>query len=155
MKKLLLTTFFACAALCSLEVNAQTTKGDIWLGGASNLGLSITPVFALNASITGDYFLQDRLSLGAAVGFGIGDATSIGLSPRVQYFISESIYANVNANVLSIAGGATTVGLNSLNLGVGYWYSLSDNVVASPMFNLNDVTGSLGTGASISFQIKL
>jgi len=155
MKKLIVSTILACAFFSTAEVNAQTSKGDIWIGGASNLGLSITPEFGLNASVTGDYYLQDRLSVGAAVDLGIGSATVIGLSPRVQYFITESIYANVNANVMSIAGGTTNVGLNSLNAGVGYWYSLSDNVVASPMLNLNDVTGTLGIGASMSLQVKL
>jgi hypothetical protein len=155
MKKVIYTAIFACIALSSVEVNAQTSKGDIWLGGASNLGLTITPDFGLNASVTGDYFLKDRLSLGAAVDLGIGSATTIGLSPRVQYFITESIYANLNANVLSIAGGETSAGLNGLNAGVGYWYSMSDNVVFSPMLHLGDLTGDLGISAMVSFQVKL
>lgn len=155
MKKLIGSIILACAFFSTAEVNAQTSKGDIWIGGASNVGLSITPDFALNASLTGDYYLQDRLSVGAAVGLDIGSFTAISVSPRVQYFVTESIYANVNANVMNIFGGSTSVGLNSLNAGVGYWYSLSDNVVASPMLNLNDVTGTLGIGASMSLQVKL
>lgn len=155
MKKLFFTAIFACAVFSTNEMHAQTSKGDIWIGGASNLGLTITPDFGLNASVTGDYYLKDRLSVGAAVDLGIGSSTMIGLSPRVQYFITKSIYANVNANVLNMVGEETTVGLNSLNAGVGYWYSMSENVVASPMLNLNNVTGDLGIGATMSFQLKL
>lgn len=155
MKKFFLTSLVAVATVASFEAQAQTSKGDIWLGGASNLAVNITPEFGLNASVTGDYYLQDRLSLGAALDLGIGSATTIGLSPRVQYFFTESLYAHVNANVVDVAA-ETTVGLNSLNAGVGYWYSLGDNVVASPMLMLNNLTGDeMAIGLMMSLQVKL
>jgi hypothetical protein len=155
MKKVIFTTIFACIALSSVEVSAQTSKGDVWLGGSSNLGLTLTPDFSLSTSFTADYFLKDRLSLGAQVYVGISSETYVGLSPRVQYFITESIYANLDANVLQVNPGGTSVDLHSLNAGVGYWYSLSENVVVSPMLQLNDLSGDLGIGTVVSFQVKL
>ena len=42
-----------------------------------------------------------------------------------------------------------------LNAGIDYWYALSDNVVVSPMLQLNDLSGDLGIGTVVSFQVKL
>ena len=101
MKKVIFSAIFACVALSSVEVSAQTAKGDIWLGGSSNLGLTFTPDFTISTSFTADYFLKDRLSVGAQVYVGVmPQQTYVGLSPRVQYFITKSIYANLDANVL-------------------------------------------------------
>jgi len=155
MKKFLFAAIFACFALTSVEVSAQTTKGDVWLGGSSDLGLTFTPDLGFNTSLNADYFLMDRLSVGADVDVSIFSQTYIGLSPRVQYFITKSIYANLEANVLRINPGGTTVDLHYLNAGVGYWHHLSDNVVISPRINLNDLTGVLGIGTSVSLQVKL
>ncbi len=156
MKKVIFSAIFACVALSSVEVNAQTAKGDVWLGGSSNLGLTFTPDFTISTSFTADYFLKDRLSVGAQVYVGVmPQQTYVGLSPRVQYFITKSIYANLDANVLQVNPGGTSVDLHSLNAGIGYWYSLSDNVVVSPMLQLNDLSGDLGIGTVVSFQVKL
>jgi hypothetical protein len=155
MKKFLFAAIFAFLALASVEVNAQTTKGDVWLGGSSDLGLTFTPDFVFNTALNADYFLMDRLSVGADVDVYVAAQTYIGLSPRVQYFITKSIYANLEANVLQINPGGTTFDLHYLNAGVGYWHHLSDNVVISPRINLNDLTGVLGIGTSLSFQVKL
>ena len=106
MKKVIFSAIFACVALSSVEVNAQTAKGDIWLGGSSNLGLTFTPDFTISTSFTADYFLMDRLSVGAQVYVGVmPQQTYVGLSPRVQYFITQSIYANLDANVLQVNPG--------------------------------------------------
>ena len=155
MKKVIFSAIFACVALSSVEVNAQTAKGDVWLGGSSNLGLTFTPDFVFNTALNADYFLMDRLSVGADVDVYVAAQTYIGLSPRVQYFITKSIYANLDANVLQVNPGGTSVDLHSLNAGIGYWYSLSDNVVVSPMLQLNDLSGDLGIGTVVSFQVKL
>ncbi len=99
---------------------------------------------------------MDRLSVGAQVYVGVmPQQTYVGLSPRVQYFITKSIYANLDANVLQVNPGGTSVDLHSLNAGIGYWYALSDNVVVSPMLQLNDLSGDLGIGTVVSFQVKL
>ena len=63
------------------------------------------------------------------------------------------IFAMVSADVLSIAGETTTVGLNSLNAGVGYWYALGDNVVVAPMLNLSNLTNDLGIGLGMGISI--
>ena len=63
------------------------------------------------------------------------------------------IFAMVSADVLSIAGETTTVGLNSLNAGVGYWYVLGDNVVVAPMLNLSNLTNDLGIGLGMGISI--
>jgi hypothetical protein len=155
MKKFLFTSIFACLAISSVEVSAQTAKGDVWVGGSSDLGLTFTPAFAFNTALNADYFLMDRLSVGADADVYIASETYIGVSPRVQYFITKSIYANVEANVFRINPGGTSVDLHYLNVGVGYWYFLSDHVVVSPGLHLNDVSGDLGIGTSVSFQVKL
>ncbi|MEC8458193.1 MAG: hypothetical protein VXY91_02140 [Bacteroidota bacterium] len=152
MKKILLSLMFVFGA--TFAANAQSS-GDMFVGGSSNLGLTITPDFALNAAVTADYFVMDGLSVGANVGLGIGAATTITLAPKVSYFVTDEIFAMVNADVLAIAGGNTSVGLNALNAGVGYWYSLSDNVVVAPMVNLNNVTNSLSIGAGMGITVKL
>jgi hypothetical protein len=123
MKKFLFAAIFAFLALASVEVNAQTTKGDVWLGGSSDLGLTFTPDFVFNTALNADYFLMDRLSVGA----------------DVDVYVAAQTY----------------IGLHYLNAGVGYWHHLSDNVVISPRINLNDLTGVLGIGTSLSFQVKL
>lgn len=78
MKKVIFTAIFACVALSSVEVNAQTAKGDVWLGGSFNLGLTFTPEFSLSTSFTADYFLKDRLSVGAQVYVGLSSETYVG-----------------------------------------------------------------------------
>jgi hypothetical protein len=90
------------------------------------------------------------------LGLGIGSATSFSLAPSVKYFVKGGIFAMVSADVLSIAGGTTTVGLNSLNAGVGYWYALGDgDVVVAPMLNLSNLTNDLGIGLGMGISVKL
>ena len=152
MKKL----FLLCVTFLSLDYAAfAQEKGDIWVGGNSDLNLSITPEFAVHANVTGDYFLTGKLSLGAQVGLGLGAMTEVSLAPRVQYFVTKNIYAMLNADMLSVAGEDVTLGLNSLNAGVGYWYALNDHVVLTPMLNLNNLTDELAIGLSAGVTFKL
>jgi hypothetical protein len=139
----------------SISANAQSS-GDLFVGGSSNLGITITPDFNLNGNVTADYFIMDGLSVGGNLGLGIGSATSFSLAPSVKYFVKGGIFAMVSADVLSIAGGTTTVGLNSLNAGVGYWYALGGgDVVVAPMLNLSNLTNDLGIGLGMGISVKL
>ena len=152
MKKLMLSMLVAFGM--SISANAQSS-GDLFAGGASNLGVAITPDFNLNASINADYFIMDGLSVGGNVGLGIGSVTSISLAPSVRYFFMDDIFAMVSADVLSIVGDNTSAGLNSLNAGVGYWYALRENVIVAPMLNLSDITNSLGINLGMGISVKL
>ena len=150
MKKLVLALLFLGGV--SISANAQS-RGDVFVGGNSNLGITITPDFNLNGNVTADYFIRDGLSIGGNWGLGIGSATSISLAPSVKYFFMGDIFAMVSADVLSIEGGTTTVGLNSLNAGLGFWLALADNVVVTPTLNLSDLSNTLSIGMGISVKL--
>ncbi len=149
MKKLVL----ALIVLGGLSISAHAQSGgDLFVGGNSNLGITITPDFNLNGNVMVDYFIKDDLSVGGNLGFGIGSATSMSLAPSVKYFFMGDVFAMVGADVLYIEGGTTTIGLNSLNAGVGFWLALADNVVVTPTLNLSDLTNTLSISMGISVK---
>ena len=148
MKKILLSLMFVFGA--TFAASAQSS-GDLFVGGGSNLNVSITPGFSIDLPVTADYFVMDGLSVGAAVTVGLSDAFSANISPRVSYFVTDEIFAMVSAGYVG-TGGA---GLGSVNASVGYWYTLSDNVIVSPMVNASNLTGDLGIGLGAGISVKL
>ena len=149
MKKLVLVLLVIGGV--SISANAQSS-GDLFVGGGSNLGITITPYFSLNGNVTADYFLMDGLSVGGNLGLitrGQSLRNLISLAPSVKYFVMGDIFAMVSAHVLSIYGEALYVGLYSLNAGVGYWYGIGENVVVAPMLNLS--SGNPGIPSALSF----
>jgi hypothetical protein len=116
--------------------------------GATNSTLTfgttnLTSGLYFTDAANGDYSLSNVSTL---LGAGASSATVGGISITAP---TTDLYGNPRPN----PAGTTTVGLNSLNAGVGFWLALADNVVVTPTLNLSDLTNTLSIGMGISVKL--
>ena len=153
MKKLLALTVFFVLGFTQYSFGQQ--KGDVWLGGSSNAGLTLSPLY-LGVGFHADYFLTNPLSVGLNSSLSLSSSyTYFSLAPQVSYFVTEDLYAQVIVDVLEYSGGDVDVGLNSITARLGYWMVLHENAVASPAINLYNISESPQLGLSLGFKLRL
>jgi len=173
MKKQLL---FLIITFFYFQSQAQTSKGNLLLGGTANISSNSNEIIDSNTFNLGinpnlGYFFIDDLAIGATVGFNYFNgnnfsSTNIGIAPFIRYYFvstdNHGIFgfagfgiSNINSKTgTSKDSSSSTNG----NLGVGYVIFLNSSVgleisASYSFYKMKDQPSSATIGLGLGFQI--
>ncbi len=181
MKKTALTlTILFALSIGINQVNAQTRKGNIMVGGdVANLNIGLNSgseiTFTLNPKAA--FFIKDNLAIGAYTLFSadhisdVGTGISYGIGPLGRYYVNDknievakhsNFFFEANAGIegTNPANGSSTNGFG-FGFGPGFAYFITENIGLEALLKYNGrvgfgnetYTGDLTLG--IGFQIYL
>lgn len=181
MKKILLSTVIAGAALMATTANAQLQKGNLMVGGdLANLGLGLqSGNTSLSFQITPKvgYFIQDNIAIGGQATIGLStskgfNSINYGIGAFGRYYVSDPravllkhsrFFAEVDFGIVgdnqktTVAGVSTSVSTNGLGVGLGpgVSYFITPNIGLEALLKYNLGVGFGNSVTTNKFSINV
>ena len=155
MRKLLVTTVFACIIMTS--TSAQIEKGTILIGASSNFGYNnLSPdnssgYTILNVDLKAGYFVINNLTAGLNIGYSRIDdefVTSIGAFTR--YYIAGKFFLGAGYTSIKPSGSDAST---EIPIELGFAAFVSENIALEPSVSYAMGDGYERFGLNIGFSL--